>query len=63
MGLPIPSQTARRSMKRRSPEISNDEIVSGVQKMMSVGAILSSPVIVDDVVYFGSTDGNLYALN
>lgn len=30
---------------------------------MSVGAILSSPVIVDDVVYFGSTDGNLYALN
>jgi outer membrane protein assembly factor BamB len=40
-----------------------DDIVSGVQKMMSVGAILSSPVVVDNVVYFGSTDGNLYALN
>jgi outer membrane protein assembly factor BamB len=34
-----------------------------MRKLMSVGAILSSPVIVDDVVYFGSTDGNLYALN
>ncbi len=40
-----------------------EDIVIGVQKMMSVGAILSSPVVVDDVVYFGSTDGNLYAVN
>lgn len=40
-----------------------DDMVSGVQTLMSVGAILSSPVIVDDVVYFGSTDGNVYALN
>jgi outer membrane protein assembly factor BamB len=38
-------------------------MVSGVQTLMSVGAILSSPVVVDDVVYFGSTDGNVYALN
>jgi outer membrane protein assembly factor BamB len=30
--------------------------------MMSVGAVLSSPVVVDDVVYFGSADGNVYAL-
>ncbi len=30
--------------------------------MMSVGAVLSSPVVIDNVVYFGSTDGNLYAL-
>lgn len=40
-----------------------EDIVIGVQKMMTVGAILSSPVVVDDVIYFGSTDGNLYALN
>jgi outer membrane protein assembly factor BamB len=40
-----------------------EDIVIGVQKMMSVGAILSSPTVVDDVVYFGSTDGNLYAVN
>jgi outer membrane protein assembly factor BamB len=39
-----------------------DDIVSGVDKMMSVGTILSSPVIVDEVIYFGSSDGNLYAL-
>jgi len=30
--------------------------------MMSVGAILSSPVAVDNVIYVGSTDGFLYAL-
>ena len=39
-----------------------DDMVIGVSKMMSVGTILSSPVVVDDVIYFGSTDGNLYAL-
>ena len=39
-----------------------ENIVIGVNKMMSVGAILSSPVIVNDVIYVGSTDGFLYAL-
>ena len=39
-----------------------DDMVSGVNKMMSVGAILSSPVVVNNVIYFGSADGNLYAL-
>lgn len=39
-----------------------DNLVAGVLKMMSVGAILSSPVIVDRVIYVGSTDGYLYAL-
>ena len=39
-----------------------DDIVLGMQKMMTVGAVLSSPVIVGDTIYFGSTDGNLYAL-
>jgi outer membrane protein assembly factor BamB len=39
-----------------------DEMVIGVHKMLSVGAILSSPVVVDKVIYVGSTDGNLYAL-
>jgi outer membrane protein assembly factor BamB len=38
-------------------------MVSGVQKLMAVGAVLSSPVVAGDTVYFGSTDGNLYALN
>jgi len=39
-----------------------DDVVIGVGKMRTLGAILSSPVVADDVVYFGSTDGNLYAL-
>jgi outer membrane protein assembly factor BamB len=39
-----------------------DEMVIGLGRMLSVGAILSSPIVVDNVVYFGSTDGNLYAV-
>ena len=31
-------------------------------KFISIGAILSSPVVDHGVVYFGSMDGNLYAL-
>jgi outer membrane protein assembly factor BamB len=30
--------------------------------MYSLGSVLSSPVVADGVVYFGSTDGNLYAV-
>jgi outer membrane protein assembly factor BamB len=37
-------------------------MVVGMHKMMTVGAILSSPVVADRVVYVGSTDGYLYAL-
>jgi eukaryotic-like serine/threonine-protein kinase len=39
-----------------------DDVIVGVNKMLSVGAILSSPVVVKDVIYVGSSDGNLYAL-
>jgi len=39
-----------------------DDIVTGVTKMMAVGTVLSSPVVVDSVIYVGSADGNLYAL-
>jgi outer membrane protein assembly factor BamB len=39
-----------------------DDIVSGLDRMMSVGAILSSPAIVNGVIYVGSTDGYVYAL-
>jgi outer membrane protein assembly factor BamB len=40
-----------------------DDMIVGVHKMLSIGAILSSPVVVDQVIYVGSSDGNLYALN
>lgn len=39
-----------------------DEMVVGVNKLFTLGTILSSPVVVDNVVYVGSTDGYLYAL-
>jgi outer membrane protein assembly factor BamB len=40
-----------------------DDIIVGVNRMHTVGMILTSPVISGDTVYFGSTDGNLYAVN
>ena len=30
--------------------------------MMSIGALLPSPVVVGDMVLFGKMDGNVYAL-
>jgi outer membrane protein assembly factor BamB len=39
-----------------------DDIVTGVSRMMAIGTILSSPVVVDRTIYVGSADGNLYAL-
>jgi outer membrane protein assembly factor BamB len=39
-----------------------DDMVAGVDRTMSMGAILSSPVVVGNVVYVGSADGSLYAL-
>ncbi len=32
------------------------------QKIMNLGAVLSTPVIKDDIMYFGSADGSLYAV-
>jgi eukaryotic-like serine/threonine-protein kinase len=39
-----------------------DNLVVGVQRMMQTGAVLSSPVIDGNTLYFGSWDGQLYAL-
>lgn len=39
-----------------------DVMVAGVAKLMTTGAMLSSPAVVDGVIYIGSTDGNLYAV-
>ena len=37
--------------------------VVGTDRQFNIGAIFSSPLVVNGVVYFGSTDGNLYALD
>jgi outer membrane protein assembly factor BamB len=36
--------------------------VAGFERQRSVGSIFSSPLVANGVVYFGSTDGYLYAL-
>jgi outer membrane protein assembly factor BamB len=40
-----------------------DDLITGVARMMSVGAVLSSPVIDGDTLYVGSWDGQLYAIS
>jgi outer membrane protein assembly factor BamB len=41
---------------REAPVVANE-------REFNVGAIFSSPLVVNGVVYFGSTDGNLYAID
>jgi outer membrane protein assembly factor BamB len=40
-----------------------DELVAGVAKLAAIGQIQSSPAIGDGVIFVGSTDGNVYALD
>jgi eukaryotic-like serine/threonine-protein kinase len=39
-----------------------DDMVVGVERVMSMGAVISSPAVAGKIVYFGSADGNVYAL-
>lgn len=39
-----------------------DDLVTSVNGQFSMGTFLSSPVVADHVLYIGSTDGSLYAL-
>ena len=39
-----------------------DDLVSANAEMMKTGMVLSSPVVADGEIFFGSTDGNIYAL-
>jgi outer membrane protein assembly factor BamB len=40
-----------------------DDLIIGAWRMMSIGAVLSSPVVDAHAVYFGSADGNVYAVD
>ncbi len=44
------------------PDFTLDGMIIGLDRMFSLGSVLSSPAVVDGVVYFGSTDGNVYAI-
>ncbi len=39
-----------------------DDMVLAVARLYTTGTFLSSPVVVNNVIYIGSTDGYLYAL-
>ena len=39
-----------------------EDMYIDMYRFISIGSILSSPVVDKGVVYFGSMDGNLYAL-
>lgn len=40
-----------------------ESVFRGLSLQFQLGSVLSSPVIVDGVAYFGSTDGHLYAVS
>jgi eukaryotic-like serine/threonine-protein kinase len=41
---------------REAPTVATD-------RQFNIGAIFSTPLVMNGVVYFGSTDGNLYAID
>lgn len=47
---------------RMYPDRTLDGMMIGMRTMFTVGSILSSPTIVDGVLYVGSTDGQVYAI-
>lgn len=44
------------------PDRTLDGMMIGMRTMMTLGSFLSSPTVVDGVLYVGSTDGNVYAI-
>jgi outer membrane protein assembly factor BamB len=44
------------------PDRTLDGMMIGMRTIMTLGSVLSSPAVVDGIVYFGSTDGHLYAV-
>ena len=44
------------------PDRTLDGMMIGMRTMQTLGSILSSPTVVDGVLYVGSTDGHLYAI-
>lgn len=54
--------TIKFEMVFSSPNLFYEDMVLAVSKLFTMGTFLSSPVVVDNVIYIGSTDGYLYAL-
>jgi len=61
-GARYTDSTGRMRTATMYPDRTLDGMMIGMRTMMTLGSVLSSPVVVGGVVYFGSTDGNLYAV-
>jgi outer membrane protein assembly factor BamB len=61
-GAAYTDSTGRMQTRTMYPDRTLDGMMIGMRTMMTLGSVLSSPVVADGVVYFGSTDGHLYAV-
>ncbi len=61
-GARYTDSTGRMQTRTMYPDQTLDGMMIGMRTMMTLGSVLSSPVVADGVVYFGSTDGHLYAV-
>jgi outer membrane protein assembly factor BamB len=61
-GAQYTDSTGRMNTGPMYPDRTLDGMMIGMRTMMTLGSVLSSPVVAGGVVYFGSTDGHLYAV-
>jgi outer membrane protein assembly factor BamB len=61
-GARYTDSTGRMRTQTMYPDRTLDGMMIGMRTMMTLGSVLSSPVVHAGVVYFGSTDGHLYAV-
>src|SRR5947209_14944954 len=65
----IPAAAAAQAMFRGGPEhrgvyeSPNPSLTTVAWRFKTNGRVISSPLVVNDVIYVGSTDGNLYAVD
>ena len=51
------------NLQKLFTENSYQGMLQSVDRINSLGAVLSSPAVHNGKIYFGSTDGNMYALH
>lgn len=61
-GARYTDSTGRMNTGPMYPDRTLDGMMIGMRTMMTLGSVLSSPTVVGGVVYFGSTDGTVYAI-
>jgi outer membrane protein assembly factor BamB len=61
-GAQYTDSLGRMQTRTMYPDRTLDGLMIGMRTMMTLGSVLSSPVVAGGVIYFGSTDGHLYAV-